>query len=140
VIEGERTTYYRHSIRSFNFTELDGREKWTSYKFMMGVYNDWAPSHFEKLCSAIDELPMVNFDVSQQPELLQQSELSFSEFTELSQSVEGVDIQGSSFTSALEEKGTQLPRSGLQNVPSGAPMENERKSAETFKVPRKRRK
>ncbi|OJD13679.1 hypothetical protein ACJ73_09178 [Blastomyces percursus] len=63
VIDGEKTTYYRHSIREFSFAELDGREKWTSYKFLMGVYGDWAPSHFKRLCSAIDELPIANFDM-----------------------------------------------------------------------------
>ncbi|EDN08738.1 hypothetical protein I7I51_00388 [Histoplasma capsulatum] len=109
MIEGEKTTYYRHAIHKFDFTSLDGKEKWTSYKFSMSVYNDWAPSHFKKICSAIDELPQVNFEVSQasqisqQPEVLHQSELSFSESTRLSQGIRGVDIQGSSFTSVLEE-------------------------------------
>ncbi|KLJ12561.1 hypothetical protein EMPG_12389 [Blastomyces silverae] len=90
VIDGEKTTYYRHSIREFSFTALDGREKWTSYKFLMAVYGDWAPSHFKRLCSAIDELPIINFDMSQQseiphqPEVLHQSEPSFSESTGLS--------------------------------------------------------
>ncbi|KGQ00663.1 hypothetical protein PAAG_12673 [Paracoccidioides lutzii Pb01] len=109
VIEGEKTTYYRHPIHKFDFTSLDGKEKWTSYKFSMSVYNDWAPSHFKKICSVIDELPQVNFEMSQasqmsqQPEVLHQSELSFSESTGLSQGVRGVDIQGSSFTSVFEE-------------------------------------
>ncbi|OJD09999.1 hypothetical protein AJ78_08811 [Emergomyces pasteurianus Ep9510] len=98
VIDGEKTTYYRHSIREFSFADLDGREKWTSYKFLMGVYDDWAPSHFKRLCSAIDELPIVNFDLSQQsepphePKVLHQSTPSFPESTGLSQGVEGVDI------------------------------------------------
>ncbi|PGH35294.1 hypothetical protein GX50_01874 [[Emmonsia] crescens] len=102
IINEEKTTYYRHSIREFSFAELDGREKWTSYMFVMRVYSDWAPSHFKRLCSAIDELPIVNFDISQQsetpnqPRVLRQSEPSFSESTRLSQGVEGVDIQGSS--------------------------------------------
>ncbi|EEH41586.2 hypothetical protein PAAG_03149 [Paracoccidioides lutzii Pb01] len=63
AIEGEKTTFYRHPIHKFDFTSLDGREKWTSYKFLMGVYNDWAPSHFQKLGSVIDELPLLDFDV-----------------------------------------------------------------------------
>jgi hypothetical protein len=33
VIDGNKTTLYRHPIRKFDFTELDGKEKWTSYKF-----------------------------------------------------------------------------------------------------------
>ncbi|QSS59396.1 hypothetical protein I7I51_08831 [Histoplasma capsulatum] len=141
MIEGEKTTYYRHAIHKFDFTSLDGKEKWTSYKFSMSVYNDWAPSHFKKICSAIDELPQVNFEVSQasqisqQPEVLHQSELSFSESTGLSQGVGGVDIQGSSFTSVLEEA------DGLQNVATGAPVtqQSEEGSAEAFNMSKKRR-
>ncbi|EQL33493.1 hypothetical protein BDBG_01427 [Blastomyces gilchristii SLH14081] len=80
VIDGDKTVYHRHPIHQFSFTALDGKEKWTSYKFVMGMYDDWAPSHFKRLCSAIDELPEVNLDVSQQPdEILPQPELSFSE-------------------------------------------------------------
>ncbi|KAK5310533.1 hypothetical protein LTR70_009396 [Exophiala xenobiotica] len=33
VIDGQKTTYHRHPIRKFDFTEMDGREKWTTYKF-----------------------------------------------------------------------------------------------------------
>ncbi|QSS51996.1 hypothetical protein I7I53_07483 [Histoplasma capsulatum var. duboisii H88] len=122
VIEGENTTYYRHPIHRFDFTSLDGKEKWTSYKFVMSVYNNWAPFHFKRLCSAIDEA-----------EILQQSELSFSESSGLSQRVQGVDIQGSSVTSVLEEE----THSGSKNIPSNAA---EKQSAEAFKMPRKRRK
>lgn len=135
VINGERTTYYRHSIRQFNFTELNGKERWTSYKFVMGVYSDWASSHFKRLCSAIDELQAVDFDMLQQPEtphqpeVLHQLKLSFSKSTGLSQGAEGVDIQGSSATSLLKKTGA-----APQNTPSGAP---EKKSAEAFKVPGK---
>src|SRR5262249_18409898 len=33
VIEGKDTTYYRHPIHEFSFTALEGKEKWTVYKF-----------------------------------------------------------------------------------------------------------
>ncbi|OJD11688.1 hypothetical protein AJ78_07587 [Emergomyces pasteurianus Ep9510] len=130
MIKEEKTTYYRHVIHKFDFTSLDGKEKWTFYKFSMS-----------KICSAIDELSQVNFDVlqasqiSQQPEVLHQSKLSFSESTGLSQGVEGVDIQGSSFTSVLEEA------DGLQNVAMGAPVtqQSEEGSAEAFNMSKKRR-
>ncbi|KAL6691895.1 hypothetical protein J3F84DRAFT_403243 [Trichoderma pleuroticola] len=43
VIEGKNIKYYRHPIRSYNFTELDGKER---------------------ICSAIDQLPSdLNFNV-----------------------------------------------------------------------------
>ncbi|KAL7786361.1 hypothetical protein V8C37DRAFT_392091 [Trichoderma ceciliae] len=55
--DGEDIKYYRHLIRKFDFTELDGKEKWTAYQFTKNVYDLWMPSHFKRICSAIDELP-----------------------------------------------------------------------------------
>lgn len=39
VIEGKKTTFYRYLIRTFDFTEMDGKEKWTAYKFTKSIYN-----------------------------------------------------------------------------------------------------
>ncbi|KAK5442636.1 hypothetical protein LTS15_010954 [Exophiala xenobiotica] len=39
MIEDKKTTFYRYPIRTFDFTELDGREKWTAYKFTKSVYD-----------------------------------------------------------------------------------------------------
>lgn len=39
AVDGEKTTFYRHPIRKFDFTEQDGREKWTTYKFTKNVYD-----------------------------------------------------------------------------------------------------
>ncbi|KAI2619935.1 hypothetical protein GGR54DRAFT_601860 [Hypoxylon sp. NC1633] len=66
LIKGNETTFYRHPIRTFDFTELDGKEKWTAYKFTKNVYEIWMPSHLKRICSVIDALP--NFEVSQQSE------------------------------------------------------------------------
>jgi hypothetical protein len=33
ISHDHETTFYRHPIRKFDFTELDGKEKWTSYTF-----------------------------------------------------------------------------------------------------------
>ncbi|KAL9083927.1 MAG: hypothetical protein Q9165_008334 [Trypethelium subeluteriae] len=57
VIDGKDTKYYRHPIHSFGFTVLDGKEKWTAYKFTKNVYDVWMPSHFKRLCSAVDQIP-----------------------------------------------------------------------------------
>ena len=57
VIKEKSIKCYRHTIRTFDFTELDGKEKWTSGQFTMNVLDLWMPSHFKKICSAIDELP-----------------------------------------------------------------------------------
>lgn len=66
VIEGTKTTFYRHSIHEFSFTALNGKEKWTAYKFTKNVYDIWMPSLHKRICSAIDDLPAGNdFDLSQ---------------------------------------------------------------------------
>ncbi|UKZ74009.1 hypothetical protein TrVFT333_001663 [Trichoderma virens FT-333] len=57
VIEGDDTKYSRHPICVFDFIDLDGREKWAAYQFAKNVYDLWMPSHFKKICSAIDQLP-----------------------------------------------------------------------------------
>jgi hypothetical protein len=64
VITGKDVKYYRHLIHGFSFTALDGKEKWTAYRFTKNVYNNWVPKHFENICSAINQLPSdLNFDV-----------------------------------------------------------------------------
>ena len=39
VINGKDITYYRYPIYKFDFTVLDGKEKWTAYKFTKNVYD-----------------------------------------------------------------------------------------------------
>jgi hypothetical protein len=69
VIDGNETTFYRHPIRKFDFTGLDGKEKWTAYKFTKNVYDIWMPDHFKNICSVIDTLPPdIHFEISQQSE------------------------------------------------------------------------
>lgn len=64
VIEGDKTTFYRHFIRGFFFT--DGEERWTAYKFTRNVYDKWMPLQHERICSAIHDLPAdISFDLSQ---------------------------------------------------------------------------
>ncbi|KAK4148755.1 hypothetical protein C8A00DRAFT_47474 [Chaetomidium leptoderma] len=64
VISGKDIKYYRHPIRDFSFTELDGEDKWTAYQFTKNVYDTWMPAHFKNICSAIDQLPSnLDFDV-----------------------------------------------------------------------------
>ena len=72
LIDGDRTAFYQHPIHKFDFTALDGRENWTTYKFTKAVY-DWASDDLlKKICSAIDDLPPdISFDVSQLPDTSQ---------------------------------------------------------------------
>jgi hypothetical protein len=65
VTEKSDTTkvdYHRHEVNNFSFTTQNGRDRWTCYKFVMAIYNDWVPKHFERLCSAIDQLPVFDVD------------------------------------------------------------------------------
>jgi len=39
LIDRNKTIFYRHSIKKFDFTSKEGRDKWTSYKFTKNVYN-----------------------------------------------------------------------------------------------------
>lgn len=58
VIEGDKANFYRHPIREFSFTEQDGKEKWTAYKFVKNVYDHYSPKIHRLLCSGIDDLPI----------------------------------------------------------------------------------
>lgn len=57
AMEEKETKYYRHPIHTFDFTTLDGKDKWTAYRFTKNVYDLWMPSHYAKICAAIDEIP-----------------------------------------------------------------------------------
>ncbi|KAL8960216.1 MAG: hypothetical protein Q9193_003042 [Seirophora villosa] len=66
VIEGDKTTFYRHPIHDFSFTALDGKEKWTAYRFVKNIYEHHSPKLHQRICSAIDDLPAdINFDLSE---------------------------------------------------------------------------
>lgn len=109
MISGEGTKYYRHPIRNFVFTELDGKEKWTAYRFTKNVYNIWMPAHFENICSAIDQLPSdLNFYV---PPL--------SEATGLSQDLGKLTPSEASSVSGPVERDSQSINAGRQGDTPG---------------------
>ncbi|KAK0890678.1 hypothetical protein LTR57_025045 [Friedmanniomyces endolithicus] len=113
VIEGKNTAFYRHPIRKFDFTEQDGKEKWTAYRFTKNVYDVWMPTHFARICSVIDELsPDLAFQVSER------SDSRVSEATGLSQGVEGLFTEPSNVdTQSLNTEGSgHGSLAGLQNV------------------------
>ncbi len=65
IIDGDKTTFYHHPIKKFNFTSEEGKDKWTAYRFTKNIYNVWMPDHHKLICSAIEEIPEdVNFGVS----------------------------------------------------------------------------
>jgi hypothetical protein len=95
VIDGNKTTFYRHPIHNFAFTALEGKEKWTAYKFTKNVYDVWMPIYLKHICSVIDQLPPdLDFEVSQG------SELQFTEASGLSQELGGLLSEQSNVESA----------------------------------------
>jgi hypothetical protein len=124
VINGKDTGYYRHPIRDFSFTELDGKEKWTAYKFTKNVYDTWIPTHFKRVCSVIDELPHdINFEVSELPSSEASGLSQVFDDQSLSASLVGNDDDQSSLASSITPN-TSLSHGTEQGV---------------FKKPKKRR-
>jgi hypothetical protein len=50
--------YYRHDIRKYDISDCNDRDKFTAYGITMRIYQEWMPNHLQRLCSAIDDLPM----------------------------------------------------------------------------------
>ena len=68
VIDNNKTTFYRHPIKTIDFTSEEGKDKWMAYKFTKSVYEIWMPTHLKRICSAIDQLPpSLDFQVFQSP-------------------------------------------------------------------------
>jgi hypothetical protein len=131
IIKGNETTFYRHPIRTFDFTELDGKEKWTAYKFTKNVYDIWMPTHLKRICSVIDGLPPdINFEVSEQSELRESG---------LSQGLESHHLsdQTSHDAASLEEADSQSSRVGSRDVTPDTSL-SQRVEGGAFKKPRKR--
>ncbi|EFY88800.1 hypothetical protein MAC_05235 [Metarhizium acridum CQMa 102] len=93
TLAGKETTYHRRTIRLFDFTELEGKDKWVTYSFTKNVYQVWMPKHFKRICLAIDQLPShLDFDVPS----LQESGLS--------QDLESHNLSQSEVDLAIEPK------------------------------------
>ncbi|KAF1956398.1 hypothetical protein CC80DRAFT_563232 [Byssothecium circinans] len=106
VIDGKDTSYYRHPIHTFDFTALDGRDKWIAYKFTKNVYDVWMPSHFKRLCLAIDRLPAgLDFSVPQ-----------LSQSLGLSQDLERYHLLGSSQPGSQSQGHSQQSTDGARDT------------------------
>ena len=114
VIKNRKATYYRHTIHSFDFTALGGRDKWTAYQFTKNVYDIWMPTHLKLICSVIDQLPReLKFGVSLPSELEYATEVSG-----LSQDLGGLRADQSNPESGTEE--LESPLDGEPSVPVAA--------------------
>lgn len=108
VIDGKDTKYYRHPIHMFDITTLDGKEKWTAYRFTKNIYDIWMPEHFKRICSAIDQLPTeINFDVP-----------ALSESTGLSQNLESLGRSEADSASVLVDEDNQSHEAGQTESPA----------------------
>ncbi|KAK2756539.1 hypothetical protein FQN54_005432 [Arachnomyces sp. PD_36] len=56
-IQGGKRTFSRHPIRSFDFTELNGKGRWIAYNFTRKVYDTFAPIHLKRIRTALARLP-----------------------------------------------------------------------------------
>ncbi|TGO62214.1 hypothetical protein BCON_0021g00270 [Botryotinia convoluta] len=131
IIDEGKTTFFRHPIYTFDFTALDGKEKWTAYKFIKNVYDIWMPTHLKRICSVIDDLPSdLNFEVSQQSE---------SEESGLSQGLESHNIfeQTSYNAVSLKEADGQSSHIGSGHITPDTLLSQEIEEG-VFKKPKKR--
>jgi hypothetical protein len=132
IIDGNKTTFYRHPIHEFSFTALDGKEKWTAYKFTKNVYEIWMPTHFKRICSVIDKLPPdLDFEVSEQ------SEPGGSGLSQGLESHHLSDQSSHDAASLLEDTDSQPSRVALRDITSDSSV-SQRIEERAFKKPKKR--
>lgn len=124
VIDGKDTKYYRHNIDGFSFVGREGKDRWTTYKFTKNVYDNWVPDHFKRICSAIDDIPEVDYNVSQ-------SELQFSNQTGLSQGLESHHLSQS-------EESASVARQDGPSVASVGATTPDTSISQSFKKPRRK--
>ncbi|KAI9675160.1 MAG: hypothetical protein M1829_003520 [Trizodia sp. TS-e1964] len=122
VFDGPKTKIYRHQIHTFDITALNGKERWTAYKFTLAVYH-FSLTLRERICSVIDELPP-DFSVN----ISQQSELQISEASGLSQTLENHGLVG--------EPGSQPGHADLQQITSDTAAQAERPASRKKKKAR----
>lgn len=124
-LDGQGTSYYRHPIRRFDFTDQDGSDKWASYTFTKNVYEIWMPQHLERIGSAIDDHPEdLNFDLSQAGTL------------DFSSPVSRAPSEALSFAQSIADDGNAIPSPGV--TPMTSVTQELQDSERGFKKPRKR--
>jgi hypothetical protein len=76
MIGGKKVTYWRHTLRKYDFTEWKGIEIGSAYTLTKNVYDLWMPEHFKKGSAAIYELPAGSYPESGAGSSLPPSETS----------------------------------------------------------------
>ncbi|KAI9732743.1 MAG: hypothetical protein M1818_007477 [Claussenomyces sp. TS43310] len=112
VIDGDQTSVYRHTIKKFDITSDSGEDKWTTYIFTRNLYDVYCPMHFERLRSAVDQLPD---PLSDQHQSSQQSDLEVlsqpDEEESQSDIVDSQDLLKSAPSSQTSQPSFKKPRS-----------------------------
>ena len=57
IINKNKISFYYYLLHHFSITDQDGKERWMAYKFTLSVYNNFRRIHYERICSAVDQLP-----------------------------------------------------------------------------------
>jgi len=57
LVQADTTTFHRHLVDTYDFSEDNGDECWNVFRFVRNLYAEWAPGHLERLRSALDGLP-----------------------------------------------------------------------------------
>ncbi|KAL2783493.1 hypothetical protein BJX66DRAFT_344895 [Aspergillus keveii] len=52
-----KASYHRREISRVVWATDSDKDRWTIYHFILTLYRDWVPKHYELLCSAINALP-----------------------------------------------------------------------------------
>ena len=64
-IEGEKITFHRHQIRSFDISDQEGKDRWVTYHFVRKIYDYFAPIHLRRIRDAIEQLSTgLSFELS----------------------------------------------------------------------------
>ena len=78
AFDGPKTKIHRHQVHTFDITALNGKEKWTTYKFTVAVYYH-SLILLKKIRSLVDDLPpdfALEFSQQSEPQLSEPSGLS----------------------------------------------------------------
>ena len=67
VINGGKTSFHRHHIKTALFSKTGSGDMWSAYKFVRNVYQHWMPMHLNRLRSAVAQVPdALDFEVSEE--------------------------------------------------------------------------
>ena len=110
IIEGPKTSFYRHTIYEFNIATLEGKERWTTYNFTVAVYH-YSLTLLARIRTVIDELPSdfaAGWDQQSASQAAQSSTSSHQVGSQILQAGDGSsEMSGGDFQPITPETSTQ---------------------------------